>query len=43
LAELEFYRDAGQTELEPTEENVNNLYRLDILNEVLDELGRVES
>jgi NitT/TauT family transport system substrate-binding protein len=43
LAELQFYLDAGQTELEATDENVESLYRLDILNEVLDELGRVES
>jgi NitT/TauT family transport system substrate-binding protein len=42
LSELQFYLDAGQTTLEPTAENVESLYRLDILNDVLDELGRVE-
>lgn len=40
--ELEFFRDAGQTTLEPTPENIESLYRLDLTNEVLDELGRVE-
>jgi NitT/TauT family transport system substrate-binding protein len=43
LSELQFYLDAGQTTLEPTPENVESLYRLDILNDVLDELGRIES
>ncbi len=42
LSELQFYLDAGQTTLEPTAENVESLYRLDILNEVLDEVGREE-
>ena len=42
LEELKFYKDAGQTTLEPTKENVASLYRLDILNEVLDDVGRVE-
>ena len=40
--ELQFFMDAGQTTLEPTPENIESLYRLDITNEVLDELGRVE-
>jgi NitT/TauT family transport system substrate-binding protein len=42
LSELQFYLDAGQTTLEATAANVAGLYRLDILNEVLDEVGRVE-
>jgi NitT/TauT family transport system substrate-binding protein len=42
LYELQFFLDAGQTELESTPENVEALYRLDLTNEVLDELGRVE-
>lgn len=42
MSELQFYLDAGQTTLEPAAENVESLYRLDILNEVLDEVGREE-
>ena len=42
MSELQFYLDAGQTTLEPNAENVESLYRLDILNEVLDEVGREE-
>jgi NitT/TauT family transport system substrate-binding protein len=42
MSELQFYLDAGQTTLEPTAENIESLYRLDILNEVLDEVGREE-
>jgi NitT/TauT family transport system substrate-binding protein len=41
--ELQFYKDAGQATVESTDENVQALYRLDILNEVLDDVGRVEN
>lgn len=39
LQELQFFHDAGQTTLEPTPANVSALYRIDILDGVLKEIG----
>ena len=39
LAELKFYFDAGQTKVPATPENVAKLYRTDILDSVLAEVG----